>query len=258
MLSKNYKYIYYLKIILLIICLFFTIFLIYFQSNQQNTNEKNIIFMLDLSKTMNTQDIIYKNQMPISRLQTSKYLIQKIIQTYPNYNYWLIVFSNYSDYFLPATQDTWTFLQYLNWITTNQSWRNSDLNLPLNEIEKINSDFYFILLSDFSNLNFNKAKLLKPTNKINIIVVSSKNWWLVRYPNGNIFRQNWKTITSKYDKNIVNSVSKTLHSKYYISSSIEKWDEILSKIFSFQNIKISDTKINIALFLLWFLIIIWL
>jgi hypothetical protein len=93
------------KLILLLIALGLASFLAFGDGGNHITPDQKIVFVLDINRTMNTQDVFSGTQM-ISRLQAAKSLIHKTILSAPQFSYGLIVFNASSDYILPPTFDT--------------------------------------------------------------------------------------------------------------------------------------------------------
>jgi hypothetical protein len=102
---------------------------------------------LDTNRTMNTKDVFSWTKQ-ISRMQAAKILIQKTISSDLQFSYGLILFNAGTDYIIPPTFDTWTFLQYLSWITTNllPDWAKNFAQLSWLLLDDYTS---YIILSDF-------------------------------------------------------------------------------------------------------------
>jgi len=103
---------------LLFIALSLAVFLAFGERGKNATPDQKIIFVLDINKTMNTQDVFSGTQ-SISRLQAAKSLIRQTILSDPQFSYGLILFNASTDYIIPPTFDTGTFLLYLSGITTS-------------------------------------------------------------------------------------------------------------------------------------------
>jgi hypothetical protein len=78
----------------------------------QKIKTSNILFLLDVSKSMNTLDIREKNLIT-TRLNLAKAAIEKIITTFPRYNYSLIIFAKEAITVMPFTNDLNIFLSFL-------------------------------------------------------------------------------------------------------------------------------------------------
>jgi len=101
----NYKKFALVKIFLLIIALCLAIFLAFNERSLVLTSDHNVVFVLDLNRTMNTQDVLSGNQY-ISRIVAAKSLITQIILSEPKFSYGLVIFNTRADYILPPTFDT--------------------------------------------------------------------------------------------------------------------------------------------------------
>lgn len=132
---------------LLIIALGLASFLAFGENKDTIAPDHKVIFVLDINRTMNTKDVFSWTQ-KISRIQAAKFLIQKTIFSDPQFSYGLILFNAGSDYIIPPTFDTWTFLLYLNWITTNLL---PDWSKDFAQLSWLLRDPYasYVILSDF-------------------------------------------------------------------------------------------------------------
>jgi hypothetical protein len=70
---------------------------------------------------MDTADIITSNGDSITRLQASIQCIQDIVATHPKYAFGLITQGKVLRYLLPPTQDTGTFIHYVESLLTDGS-----------------------------------------------------------------------------------------------------------------------------------------
>jgi membrane-bound ClpP family serine protease len=88
----NYKKFVLLKLLLLILALLFAIFLAFGESKKDIAPDQKVVFVLDINRTMNTEDVSYDGKQ-ISRLESAKYLIQKTILSDAQFSYGLIIFN---------------------------------------------------------------------------------------------------------------------------------------------------------------------
>lgn len=187
----NYKFFVRIKLVLLIVALWWASFLAFVDRSKNIAPDHTVIFVLDINKTMNTQDVLSGVQ-HISRLQAAKQLIKKTISSDAQFSYGLILFNASTDYLLPPTFDTWTFLLYLSWITTNllPDWAKDFSQLSGLLHDKNTS---YIILSDFDD-----AKQSSFTSKkwISLIGLWSSAGDKVRYANGVIYYLNGSSIVS--------------------------------------------------------------
>ena len=101
----NYRFFTLIKLILLIVALGLASFLAFGDQGNNITPDQKIVFVLDINKTMNTQDVFSGTQ-KISRLQAAKLLIQKTLLSDAQFSYGLILFNASTDYIIPPTFDT--------------------------------------------------------------------------------------------------------------------------------------------------------
>lgn len=100
-----YKFFVFIKLVLLIIALGLASFLAFGETSRDAVSDQQVIFVLDINRSMNTEDVLSGTQQ-ISRLQAAKYLIQKTLLSAPQFSYGLILFNAASDYIVPPTFDT--------------------------------------------------------------------------------------------------------------------------------------------------------
>lgn len=101
----NYKFFLFIKLVLLIIALGLASFLAFGERGKAIAPDQKIIFVLDINRTMNTEDVFSGTQ-KISRLQAAKYLIKKTLLSDTQFSYGLILFNAGTDYIIPPTFDT--------------------------------------------------------------------------------------------------------------------------------------------------------
>ncbi len=210
----------------------------------------NIIFVLDISNSMNVKDVFYNNHQ-VSRLTLAKKIIENNIKKLNN-KYWLVIFSDSFNYFIPPTYDKINFLNYLkslntnflDWWQTNLKALSSWLNNYLWKLDQI------IFLSDFDfkslNLNIN--------NYTYFIWIWKEINWTVKNKYWETLFKNWKVLLSKLNKNILIKLSKK-YWEYYVINHYNKWQTLkfLSKLNNKNYLEKKD-KINIKL-IIWFWLI---
>ena len=179
----NYKTFVFIKIFLLFIALVLASFLAFGDQGNHISPDQKIVFVLDINKTMNTQDVFFGTQ-KISRLQAAKLLIQKTLLSDAQFSYWLILFNASTDYIIPPTFDTWTFLLYLSGVTTNllPEWIKD-----MNQLTWLLRDTYtsYIILSDFDvSQHTNKIILPQWVALLWLWTLAGDN---VRYSNGIVY-----------------------------------------------------------------------
>lgn len=270
MLIKNLKYVLLIKISFLLMS--GSIFwYIYFFTDNIHTNsyyEKKITFIVDVSHSMNTQDIVTKYWLKISRLDASKKIISDTILENKDYKYWVIIFSRNSNYYIPPTYDTWTLLNYINEINTNiipAGW--SDIAGALKTFNNNTDEKNIgILLSDLGdardlteqqpNLPDIVKSILQKKQKIYILWLWSRNWDIIKYPDNQTIKQYDKPIVSKINNEYWNILAKNLNTQYIEINDLEN-SNYLWNIDLIDSWNIS-TKTSKVLEIIWtFLWILW-
>lgn len=183
----NYRFFTFTKLVLLVIALGLASFLAFGESKQAVAPDQNIVFVLDINRTMNTKDILSWTRQ-LSRLQAAKLLIQTTILSDPQFSYGLILFNASTDYIVPPTFDTGTFLLYLSWITTNLL---PDGDKDFAQLSWLLRDDYtsYIILSDFDvqaqqrNISLSKTTSLLWLGSLAGDKVRHSNW-ILYYDNG--------------------------------------------------------------------------
>ncbi|MEI6774830.1 MAG: hypothetical protein WCL18_08940 [bacterium] len=101
----NYRFFVFIKLILLFIALGLASFLAFGESERTIAPDQQIIFVLDINRTMNTKDV-FSGVQQISRLQAAKSLIHQMILSDSQFSYGLVLFNASVDYIIPPTFDT--------------------------------------------------------------------------------------------------------------------------------------------------------
>lgn len=174
--------------ILLIMSIFFIMltlwFEIYFWANKDFPDgENNIVFMLDVSQSMNVVDM-----WNYSRLDASKRKIIDIMRETPWNNYAISIFAGEPLKILPFTQDIGLISTFLLWLDSwNITKQGSNLEAALitwadsfNE----NQSWKIILLSDGSDEELSisrKIKNIYADQNLELIIlwVWTKQWWYI-------------------------------------------------------------------------------
>ena len=190
----------------------------------------NIVFVLDISKSMNAIDFKLVNS-NISRLEWAKRFINNFIVNNPQNIYWLNIFAWETIETLPLTSDIWLYSTVLNWITSdnlNNNWTNifAALKSSTSYFDSGQESWLIVLISDgwdeeaswnYSNLlSIFKEKQLK----LSIIWVWTKKWanipswtdffWKTTYK---VF--NWKKVITKLNEKSLKNISSDLSWEYY-------------------------------------------
>lgn len=269
MLLKKFKYLIIIKLWLLVLSITIFWYLFFFTNQNKNNSfyEKKIIFILDVSHSMNTQDIKTTYWLYIPRLEASKQLIAKTIQQTPNNKFWMIIFSKKSNYFIPPTYDTGTLLNYLSWLNTNivPAWWSNIAEALKNFNQNTQERTIWVLISDlWEQWDFSQQKdsikdieksIIEKKQKIIIIWLWSHNWDYVKYPSWERITSGWKFVKSVLNSEYGKYLSKELNSQYKEYDNIEKDISIDIEGSTFNTIESKNIK---TLEIIWsFLWLLW-
>lgn len=191
-----------IKIVLIIIALSVASFLAFSEKSEELTPDHKIVFVLDINRTMNTQDVLSGTK-HISRIVAAKSLIKRTILSEPWYSYGLILFNATADYIVPPTFDTWTFLLYLSGITTNllPDWTKNFAQLTWLLHSSYTS---YLIISDFDTTQQASIKLPKWISLLGLwSLVGDK----VRHPNGNLDYYKGKPVFSARNDQFAQSLN---------------------------------------------------
>lgn len=196
---------------MIVVALFVAVILLLEEKTKEFTPDHKIVFVLDINRTMNTEDVL-SGTLFLSRLDAAKYVIQNTLLSYPGFSYWLILFNAGTDYLLPPTFDTGTFLLYLSGITTNllpDGIKNFSSLTGL-----LNDDYTtYILFSDFDTVVPADFSLPRWTSAIGL---GSPDGDIVRYANGIRYYNNGNPVYSARD----DVVGKSLNVPYTAVSDL--------------------------------------
>lgn len=173
MLLKYYRPRYKIKKIFLIIAMVLCMITLLFLYKEKHTPDGSITFILDLSHSMNTKDVEGRGGKQISRLLAAKkYIKHSISQQQEPRTRGLIVFSQQASYILAPTQDTETFIHYIDTLHTNQvPVGGSNLSGAIKLFEKTSSDKDIgVLLTDGGDENV-RMNISVPTTNPHLSIV---------------------------------------------------------------------------------------
>ena len=191
-----------IKLILLVLALGLAGFLAFGDVSKNVAPDQKVVFVLDINRTMNTRDVLSGSKQ-ISRLESAKYLIQKFILSDPGFSYGLILFNASVDYIVPPTFDTWTFLLYLNGITTNllPDWAKNFAQLSW--VLSDNDYTSYIVISDFDTVQQRSIRFPKWTTLLGLwSLVGDK----VRHSNNILYYENGKSVFSARNDQLAQSL----------------------------------------------------
>ncbi len=234
-LLKSKKY-FYIKYIFLFLALFFvslSIFKIKINSNAVwiTTNWINIIFTLDVSKSMNVADFSDENYY-YSRLDLVKNNIKNFIKQNPNNKYWLVIFAWEAIWSIPLTDDFDLFLSILNQVDYKNltvQWSDfvSAISMSKDRFLEDNKSNAVIFISDgwdnddkIDVLSLEKLKKEKPNINYFTVGVWSENWGKIVLWSDfiwrNVYQQdsNWNDVISKLNIANLEKISSSLKADF--------------------------------------------
>lgn len=197
----------------------------HFLDIEKNNKNEDIVFILDVSKSMNVVD--YKD---FSRLEIAKKIIKNHIKKAPNNRYSLVVFAWTATSVFPLSSDINLFNDFLENVDNNsvlKQWTNfySAIKLGISRlnINELNTK-NIIILSDGSDedLNSEQIKNLK-LNSTNIFIIwiwtvkwgkipeQKTTYWDIIYK-----RYSWEEVVSKINTDFLDKLSKTLKWKTFL------------------------------------------
>lgn len=187
---------------------------------------KSVFFMLDLSESMNTQDI-KSEEGKKTRLEWAKSLITQTINEYKKQHWqlsrWLIIFNDKKSLIkVPPTQNTDFLLQTLSSLNTNSiKWSEKNYNI-WHEKEALwfeNSKNIFIIVTDG---NKKQNSLISKNGTRIIIGIWSENGWVVRQADGTIIKnEHNEEMYSSIDMQNIKEWASWKNSSYKIFDTIE-------------------------------------
>lgn len=230
-----------LKIVLFLV--WFLLFIFSFITNDLKSTtlpEWNIIFVLDVSNSMNVDDVFY-NWHSISRLTLAKKIIENQVDKVKK-PFWLIVFSDKFDYFIPPTLDFDTFKTYLKTVNTNilDGWNMHFVSSFKQMQNVLNPSDTLIVMSDFdTNENLEKIRL---KNYTYAIWLWTKHWWIVKNKDEVVLYKDWELLNSSLN---INKLKEFPANTYKVISSYKNW-ELLDFLKNFKNKNLikKHSKIN--------------
>jgi len=237
------------KNIRLVICLWVSILFLsvnifqikwWISKSTESINGSNILFVLDVSKSMDTQDILLKIN-NTSRLIAAKSFINTYLDEYINNKYWLFVFAWETLEILPFTSDIWLYKTILGWVDKNNTskywseflWIFKSLSYFFTEN---NSNSLVIIMTDWweeDNIDLQEyiEKLNEKNIKVLIVWVGSLEWDYIpisknRYNQIQYKIYNWKKVISKLNESFLKTVSLNHNFEYVHLKSLSNFSEI--------------------------------
>lgn len=195
-------------------------------NNNDTKVSNNITFIIDLSHSMNVNDVTNQQNQQTSRLDLAKSFINNLFEDESESNFGLILFSQKSNYFIPPTADVDSFKKYLDKLNTNflPAWWSNIYESIKNFVEYSDNWTIWVLISDmWDNIDFNEQKekiktlkeeFTKKQLKLILIWVWKTQWWYVKYPNWEEIIYKWQKVSSTRNDEFGNYLSKTFGSSY--------------------------------------------
>lgn len=246
------NYFYNLKYIFLILSFLILSFSIFspnwYTDITKQSKSANIVFTLDVSKSMNVEDIIYDNRY-VDRLNFSKSVIWDYVISNPENNYSLVIFSGESVISMPFTNDINLFLTVLDWVDYRNltvQWSNFEDAL-LTSIDRFefteNKSWAIIFLSDWWDIDYevnNKILEKIKSEKINYLfwAIWTEDWWKITLWQDVFWRKeyqtyNWNYVISKLNENSLKQISDYLGGEYLKVSNLsdlDNFEKVIDKL----------------------------
>ena len=244
--------------ILLILSLVFMILATFYAYLNKNNNKnivnsnENIVFVLDVSKSMNTIDVKVNGQ-NTTRLRFAKKAIQNYVLKHPNFKYGLVIFAWQAQAIVPLTNDINIFLTFLEWVNyknLTKQWTNFSqaIQLAIERFKNVKWNKNLVLISDgwdpgdYKWLNF---KFPKDIHSF-VFWVWSKNWWKIFIwyddfwePIFETYR--WNYVITKLNKENLEKLASDINWKYFNLNSVNGLD-VLDKYIKAKNVSTKNKK----------------
>jgi hypothetical protein len=264
--NKKYKLLasdknFYLKYIFLIISLFilmFSIFWIKYSSNTKQVQNEwiDVMFVLDVSKSMNVADITDWNY-NYTRLDIAKKAIWDYIVKNENNRYWLVIFAWDAISTIPLTTDHDLFLTMLSWVDyRNLTVQGSDfqkaIDLWINRfiLDKERSKA-LVFISDWGD-NWDKININWDYSKnIAYFVVwvwTKQGWKIIKWRDAfnriSYQRYKWEYVISKLNLDNLENIASKLNADLFELKNISDLRKINSKLEKLEKKAITKNNLN--------------
>lgn len=246
LLSNNrFFYLKYLFLVISFIVLLFSIFWLKTWERQTKNESKwvDIMFVLDVSKSMNVADIEDSNY-AYTRLDIMKKSISNFVVKHENDRFWLVIFAWDAVSTVPLTTDHdifLTFLENVDYRNLTVQWSNFEkaISLWVDRFTSLDNDRSKIMAfvsdgwDEEDSVNSNSiSNISKKVKWINYFVVWvwTKDWWKIinwSDPFGRVNYQqyNWDYVISKINENNLNKIKNALNWEYL---EVSKVDDLLN------------------------------
>lgn len=227
-------------------CLVLSFFNPHIYSNHlTKTTNTSFVFLIDVSKSMNVEDIQYDNW-NISRLEAVKKFISDFVAKNPYNNYALCIFAWESLRILPFTQDVSLFNTFLDGITNkNISKNGTDFKDAFSSafLNFTNDKAWWTIITftdgGDEKTNFSLPENIKRDKNIHFLTfwIGTEKWWYI--PIGvDVF---WEKIYKTYAGEMV--ISKLIQSNIENIAHIISWKyDFLSTFSDFSRLEKSISK----------------
>jgi hypothetical protein len=234
----------------------------YWNYNQEIIQEWwNILFVLDVSKSMNVYDIWFGKKI-ISRLHVQKLMIHQFIENNLWNNYSLFAFAWETLELLPFTDDTGLFQTILNWVDQNNiSKYGSDFEwlfqIVSNYVESEENAGTIVIFTDgweIENLSLAQSliqKLDKHNSQVIFVWIWSQKWWYIIDGEDLFWRPvykiyNWNKVLSKLNKSWINKISDKYNFKNWFIDSDKNLNRIEDLINEWVDKQDFETNISLS------------
>jgi len=215
--------------------------------NDLKIQQWNIVFVLDVSNSMNVEDVFYNKHL-VSRLDLAKKIIENNLKL--DFSYALVLFSNKFDYFVPATKDKQTYKLFLDTVNTNNlnGWKTNFV-YSINSLKDVlNPTDVLVVLSDFDTKD--DLSKIDIKNPIYFVWIGTEEWWVVKNKKWRVMFLNW---TQLYSKLWLENLKKLWN--YYVYHNYDKWEYLpFLKDFKDRSLQKENKKVDIGL-IAWFVLI---
>ena len=215
------------------------------KQNAWEANWIDMMFVLDVSKSMNVADISDSNY-NYTRLDVAKAAISKYVANHRENRYWLVIFAWDAISTIPLTTDTDLFLTFLKWVDyRNLTVQGSDFNKALDlAINRFNTSDdrskALVFISDWwDDWDYRWLDIVIPKNISYFVVgVWTKSWWRIIKNTDPFWRPNyqkykWQYVISKLNTDNLEQIADKLDWDFFIinkASDLYKLDKKINSL----------------------------
>lgn len=267
--SSKYFYIKYIFLLLSLFIVLFWIFWVKYWEKQIKSNAKwiDMMFVVDVSKSMNVADITDSNY-AYTRLDVIKKSIGDYVSSHREDRFWLIIFAWDAISTVPLTTDHDLFLTILSGVdyrNLTKQWSDFKKALSLWIDRFNNSDDRskaLIFISDWgdSEDDINKTEVRKMVSNVKwitylVVWVWTNTWWKIITWRDAFWRYSyqkykWQYVVSKINKSNLSDIKSALNWEYFEVSDVGDLQK-LDKYTSSLEKKVYEKSINWELWDFW-------